>query len=96
MFTQYDCINCHGTGLRAHGPTLGGLYGTEVQLTDGRRMLFDEDFIREKILNPADKRIAGFMPDMPTFKGQLSEEQIIDLIAYIKSLTPGGISPERK
>ena len=96
LFTQYDCINCHGTGLRAHGPTLGGLYGTEVQLTDGRRMLFDEDFIREKILDPADKRIAGFMPDMPTFKGQLSEEQIIDLIAYIKSLTPGGISPERK
>ena len=90
LFTQYDCINCHGTGQRARGPTLGGLYGSYVSLTDGRRVLFDEDFIRQKLLDPGSARIAGFNPDMPTFKGQLTEEQIIDLIAYIKSLTPGG------
>jgi cytochrome c oxidase subunit II len=89
LFVQYDCLNCHGTGLRARGPTLGGLYGNEVLLTDGRRVPFDEDYIREKLLDPGAKRVAGFNPDMPTFKGQLTEEQIIDLIAYIKSLTGG-------
>jgi len=89
LFVQYDCVNCHGTGLRARAPALGGLYGTDVLLADGRRVLFDEDYIREKLLTPAAKRVAGFAPDMPTFKGQLTEEQIIDLIAYIKSLTGG-------
>ena len=87
LFTQYDCVNCHGTGRRARGPTLGGLYGTDVQLADGRRVPFDEDYIRQKLLDPGSARVAGFNPDMPTFKGQLTEEQIIDLIAYIKSLT---------
>ena len=87
LFVQFDCMNCHGTGLRARAPTLGRLYGTEVQLTDGRCALFDEDFIREKLLFPGARRIAGFAPDMPTFKGQLTEEQIIALIAYIKSLS---------
>ena len=67
---------------------LGGLYATYVSLADGRRAFFDEDYIREKLLNPSAKRVAGFNPDMPTFKGQLTEEQIIDLIAYIKSLSP--------
>jgi cytochrome c oxidase subunit 2 len=87
LFTQYDCMNCHGTGQRARGPTLGGLYGTYVLLADGRRVLFDEDFIREKLIDPGSARIAGFNPVMPMFRGQLTEEQIIDLIAYIKSLT---------
>jgi len=87
LFVQFDCTNCHDTGRRARGPTLGGLYGTYVTLADGRRVLFDEDYIRAQLLDPASRRVAGFNPDMPVFKGQLTEEQIIDLIAYIKSLT---------
>ncbi len=89
LFVEYDCINCHGTGRRARAPTLGGLYGTNVLLADGRRVLFDEVYIRDKLLDPGSKRVAGFAPDMPVFKGQLTEEQIIDLIAYVKSLTSG-------
>ena len=89
LFVEYDCISCHGTGQRARAPALGGLYGTHVQLEDGRRVLFDENYIRAQLLDPAAWRVADFAPDMPLFKGQLTEEQIIDLIAYIKSLTPG-------
>jgi len=96
LFVAFDCMNCHGTGLRARAPTLGGLYGTYVQLADGRRMLFNEDYIRGQLMNPGDKRVAGFAPDMPTFMGQLTEEQIIDLIAYIKSLTPGATATETR
>src|SRR5215471_8821810 len=96
LFVEYDCVNCHGTGLRARAPTLGGLYGTYVQLADGRRVLFDEQYIRGKLLDPGAMRVAGFAPDMPVFKGQLTEEQIIDLIAYIKSLTSGTVSAEAR
>lgn len=94
LFVEYDCISCHGTGIRARAPTLGGLYGTNVTLADGRKVLFDEQYIRAQLLDPGDRRVAGFAPDMPVFKGQLSEEQIIDLIAYVKSLTSGGNSAE--
>jgi cytochrome c oxidase subunit 2 len=96
LFVEYDCINCHGTGQRAHAPTLGGLYGTYVELADGRRVLFDEQYIRGKLLDPGAMRVAGFAPVMPVFKGQLTEEQIIDLIAYIKSLTSGTVSAEAR
>jgi cytochrome c oxidase subunit II len=89
LFVEYDCINCHGTGQRLRCPTLGGLYGTYVKLEGGRSVLFDEDYIRESILEPNAKIAAGFPAAMPTFKGQLNEEQIFDLIAYIKSLSPG-------
>jgi cytochrome c oxidase subunit 2 len=96
LFVEYDCVNCHGSGKRARGPTLGGLYGSDVQLADGRRVLFDEDYIRAKLLDPEPRRVAGFDPVMPGFKGQLTEEQIIYLIAYVKSLTPGVTSAETR
>jgi cytochrome c oxidase subunit 2 len=96
LFVEYDCINCHGTGIRARAPTLGGLYGTYVLLADGRRVLFDEDYIRDQLTDPASKRVAGFNPDMPLFKGQLTEEQIIDLIAYLKSLSSGATPAETR
>jgi cytochrome c oxidase subunit 2 len=94
LFVQYDCVNCHGTGQRARAPTLGGLYGTYVLLADGTRVLFDEGYIRAQLMDPAARRVAGFAPDMPLFKGQLTEEQILDLIAYVKSLTAETTSAE--
>jgi cytochrome c oxidase subunit II len=96
LFVEYDCMNCHGTGQRLRCPTLGGLYGTYVQLSDGSKALFDESYIRESILYPNAKIAAGFPAAMPTFKGQLNEEQISDLIAYIKSLSPGAPLPEAR
>jgi cytochrome c oxidase subunit 2 len=81
-FIQFDCYTCHGV----RSPTVAGLYGTTVQLADGRTVLADDNYLRESILDPAAKIVAGYTPIMPSYKGLLSEEQIFDLIAYIKSL----------
>jgi cytochrome c oxidase subunit 2 len=96
LFVQYDCASCHESGRRQRCPTLGGLYGTEVLLDNGQKVLFDEAYIRESILYPKAKVAAGFPPVMPTFRGQLTEEQILALIAYIKSLSPNQKIAERK
>ena len=73
---------------RQRCPTLGNLYGTQVLLNSGQKVLFDEAYIRESILFPNAKVVAGYQPIMPTFRGQVTEEQILALIAYIKSLSP--------
>jgi len=87
LFSEFNCVNCHATGGRQRGPQLGGLYGTDVLIADGSRVKFDENYIRESIINPNAKTVKGYPPVMPTFRGQLTEEQILDLIAYIRSLT---------
>jgi len=88
LFTQFDCVNCHESGRRQRCPNLGGLYGTNVPLAGGGTALFDEAYIRESILDPKAKIAAGYGPIMPTFRGQVTEEQVLALIAYIKSLSP--------
>jgi cytochrome c oxidase subunit 2 len=95
LFVEFDCSSCHESGLRQRCPTLGGLYGTQVRLADGRTALFDEAYIRESILDPKAKVAAGYQPVMPTFRGQVTEDQILALIAYIKSLSPNAAVPER-
>jgi cytochrome c oxidase subunit 2 len=65
---------------------LDGLFGKEVQLQNGSKVIADESYIRESILNPRAKFVAGFQPIMPTFQGQVSEEQLLQLVAYIKSI----------
>jgi cytochrome c oxidase subunit 2 len=87
LFSEFNCVDCHATGGRQRGPQLGGLYGSDVPLADGGSVKFDENYIRESIVNPNAKVAKGFAPVMPTFRGQLTEEQILDLIAYIRSLT---------
>jgi cytochrome c oxidase subunit 2 len=88
LFTDFDCVSCHASGARENAPVLGGRYGKQVVLEDGRTVLFDETYIRESIVDPQAKIVQGFAPRMPSFRGQLSEEQLMALIAYIKSLTP--------
>src|SRR5579872_711254 len=91
LFEQYGCSTCHQTEQQGRGPNLRGLYGSRVQLSDGRTVLADDSFIRESILNPNAKVVAGYWPDvMPTFQGQVSEEQLLQLIVYIKSLANSG------
>jgi cytochrome c oxidase subunit 2 len=83
------CVSCHrddGTGV---GPALGGVYGRTVELADGRTVVADDNYLRESIMNPTAKIVKGFLPTMPTFQGQLSEEQLLQLIAYVKTLKPG-------
>ena len=82
LFQSYGCAACHGQ----RAPTLAGLYMSKVKLDDGRVVVADEAYLRESILEPAAKLVAGFGPIMPSFRAQLNEEQIFDLIEYIKSL----------
>ena len=83
LYKQYACNTCHDIG---RGPSFVGLYGTPVKLSNGQTVLADDAYIRESILNPSAKIVAGYTPLMPTFQGQLGEEQILQLTAYIKSV----------
>jgi cytochrome c oxidase subunit 2 len=85
-FSKLGCATCHAAGPSSRGPSLAGLYGTAVHLQGGRTVKADETYLRESIMDPRAKIVAGFEPLMPTFKNQVSEDQINQLIAYIKSL----------
>ena len=65
---------------------LQNLFGKTVELASGERVVVDEAYIRESILNPSAKITAGFQPIMPTFQGLVSEEGLLELIEYVKSL----------
>jgi cytochrome c oxidase subunit 2 len=82
LFQQYGCMACHGQ----QGPTLAGVYNSRVRLSNGQVVTADDNYLRQSILNPSAQIVDGFAPIMPTFKGQISEEQIMQIIAYIKSL----------
>jgi cytochrome c oxidase subunit 2 len=82
LFTSLGCITCHGSVA----PTMAGLFGTTVRLQDGGTVVADENYLRESILDSTDKIVAGYAPIMPSFRGQISEEQLMQLISYIKSL----------
>jgi cytochrome c oxidase subunit II len=86
LFTSLACITCHKGDGRC--PVLQGLFGTEVELATGEKVKVDEAYIRESILTPRAKVVKGYEPVMPTFQGQVSEESILQLIAYIKSIGP--------
>jgi cytochrome c oxidase subunit 2 len=88
MFLQLGCNTCHRFDTQGRGPNLVGLFGSKVQLEDGRTVSADENYIRESILTPSAKVTSGFKPIMPVFQGLVSEEQLTALVAYVKSLTP--------
>jgi cytochrome c oxidase subunit 2 len=95
LFTDLACITCHRADSGARGPLLNGVFGSTVQLANGSTVTADAAYIRESILNPTAKVVAGFAPIMPTFQGRVSEEQLLALTEYIKSLpaatrAPGG------
>jgi cytochrome c oxidase subunit 2 len=83
LFQQMGCAMCHETGL---APSLEGVFGASVTLATGGTVLADEAYMRESILDPRAKIVAGYAPIMPTFQGQLSEDQLAQLVAYMKSL----------
>jgi cytochrome c oxidase subunit 2 len=94
IFEQFRCHTCHDAGEGAQGPNLTGLFGQTVPLARTNAVLADEAYIRESILRPQAKIHAGFSALMPTFENQLSEEQVYQLVEYIKSL--GAIKPGEK
>jgi cytochrome c oxidase subunit 2 len=92
LFQKYACNTCHTNDATGRGPVLAGLFGKTVALADGRSVTVDENYIRESILNPQAKIVAGFQPIMPTFQGQVNEEDLLKLLAYVRSLG-GGQAP---
>ncbi len=88
LYEKFGCVTCHGTGK---APPYVGLYGSTVRLEGGQTVVADDAYIRQSILEPSSQIVLGYKPIMPTFQGQVSEEQILEITAYIKSLatTPG-------
>jgi len=95
LFQDLACISCHRNDAQAQAPQLAGLFGHPVKLQNGTSVVADEAYIRESIVNPQAKIVAGFPPIMPTFQGLVTEEQLLQLIAYIRSLNavPGSAAP---
>lgn len=86
LFSQLGCKTCHSGEKGAQGPALDGVFGHQVALQGGGKVLADESYLRESILMPAAKVVDGFTPVMPTYEGQIGEENLQKLVAYIKSL----------
>src|SRR5256884_406774 len=100
LFAEKSCVTCHLANGTGRAPSLNGLYGGQVLLADGSTVTADDAYIRESILQANAKIVARYQPLMPNYQGQLTEEQIFALIAYIKSLqsqpvpaTGSGIAP---
>jgi cytochrome c oxidase subunit 2 len=91
LYQTLGCASCHGgNGEGGRGPALTGTFGTQISLSSGGTVTADEGYLRESIINPQAKLVAGFGPIMPTFQGQVSEDQLMQLVAYIKSLHGAG------
>jgi len=88
LFQQLGCPTCHRFGVQGRGPVLNGVYGNPVQLEDGRTVVADENYIRESILSPGAKIVSGFKNIMPVFQGLVNDEEVNELVAYVKSLSP--------
>ncbi|HUL75035.1 MAG TPA: cytochrome c oxidase subunit II [Vicinamibacterales bacterium] len=86
LFTDLSCITCHKADSTGRGPSLLGVYDSTVQLGDGRKIVADDNYLRESIMNSQAKVVQGYQPIMPVFQTQISEENLMQLIAYIKSL----------
>ena len=80
------CNSCHTGDAQARGPNLQGLFGRSVALEGGGTTVADESYIRESVLDPRAKIAAGYQPIMPTYEGLVTEEQLLALVAYLKSL----------
>jgi len=98
LYQTLGCASCHGAnGEGGRGPTLAGVFGRQTPLATGGSVVADEAYLRESIINPQAKLVAGFGPIMPTFQGQVTEDQLVQLLAFIKSLQPasgaGGAMP---
>ena len=90
VFASMGCPTCHTGADNARGPNLYNLYGRRERLENNQTVLVNESYIRESILNPSAKIVYGFQNIMPTFQGQLNEDEMIEIIEYIKSLTYNG------
>jgi cytochrome c oxidase subunit 2 len=97
IFRQQECHSCHASDGSGVGPSLVGLYGSRIQFQTGEVITADENYIRTSILEPQERVLPGYPPVMPTYAGQLSEDELMQLLAYLKALSSGSQAepPER-
>ena len=88
LFQDLACANCHHLDDQGRCPNLRNVFGSQVRLSDGTMVKADEAYIRESILNPSAKIVSGYQNIMPTFEGLVTEEGVLQLVEYIKSLSP--------
>jgi cytochrome c oxidase subunit 2 len=86
LFQDLACATCHLENGQGRAPSLKGVFGSTVTLQTGQTVTADDAYVRESVLNPQAKVVAGYQPIMPTFQGLVTEEQLLQLIAYVKSL----------
>jgi len=87
LVDQSGCLGCHSAdGSESHGPTLKGLYGSQVQLEDGSTVVADDGYLAESIRDPGAKIVAGFGPEMPPAYSSLPDEDVNAIVEYVKSL----------
>ncbi len=97
LFQIHGCSGCHnigpgtGNGSIVRAPSLVGVFGSPVPLSDGSVVTADEQYIRDSILQPRKQVVASYAPVMPSFAGVISEEDLVRIIAFIKSLSVGGV-----
>jgi cytochrome c oxidase subunit 2 len=90
IFLRNGCADCHEQN---RAPSLQGVFGSTVQLQDGTTVVADESYVRESILNPGVKVVFGFQPIMPSFQGRLTEDEVLRLVDYVKSLQTASPPP---
>ena len=86
LFAQMRCDSCHAVEGVGRAPSLAGIWGTTVTTAAGERATVDDDYLRQSILDPKRHIVSGYESTMPTFQGQITEEQVLELIAYIRTL----------
>jgi len=96
LFADLACVTCHKPDSSGRGPSLAGVFGSKVTLTDGRTVIADENYLRESIMNSQAKVVQGYQGIMPTFQGMVTEENLMQLIAYIKTLKPAAPAEVKK
>ncbi len=101
VYAEKGCANCHTNVNNERGPSLVGIFGTTRNFTDGTKIdKADEDYLRESIVDPWNRITKGYENTMPGYKGQLSEEQVLQLISYIKTMSPSnakdGLAPYQR
>ncbi len=85
LFRQFNCQTCHNNVDTARAPILQGIFGKDIELEGGRIVKADDAYLRESILNPASKVVKGYQPVMPLYSTQMSEEQVMQILAYLKT-----------
>jgi cytochrome c oxidase subunit 2 len=84
LYRRFGCSGCHEAGASVHAPSLAHLLGRTVHLQDGRTLIADENYVRDSILLPRKDVVAGYAPVMPSFADQISEEDLLAIIAYLR------------